>query len=112
MEFSMHGKEKQYHQILAEYFSAQPLFLDDKKEKPNKRKCIEQSFQQTKGEMWEDLSGTLCDLSFIEAKSANGMTYDLINDYSSALRVLPEAKEEAKKGDEQQRRDMLTSSLL
>jgi hypothetical protein len=35
--------------------------------------------------MWTELENTLCDLSFIEAKCAAGMTYDLVADYNAAL---------------------------
>lgn len=54
----MQPKEKQYHKILAEYFTNKPLYLVEA-EKPNIRKLIEQPYQQTKAEMWDKVIKTV-----------------------------------------------------
>src|SRR5207247_668013 len=58
----------------------------ENKRTPNVRKVSELPFQQRRGEIWEELERTLCDLGFIEAKCSAGMTYELIGDYDR-LRV-------------------------
>ena len=60
-----------------------------------------------RGSMWLELETTLCDLRFIAAKCAAGMTYDLVADYDEAVAALPEGREEQEKQrhtDEQLRR--------
>ena len=64
------------------------------KRNPNVRKVSELPYQQTYGEMWNELEYILCDHHFIEAKCSAGMTYDLIHDYNTVLDSLPEAQEE------------------
>lgn len=49
------------------------------------------------GEMWDEVKETLCDLDFIQAKCAAGMTYDLVGVYDMALNSLPEAQKEKQK---------------
>ena len=93
-----------YHSTLARYFEKQERFLDEEKRKPNTRKLVEQPWQQTKAELWDDVTNTLCDLLFIEAKIVNSKTYDLIDDYNTVLKVLPEALEEVIKEEEHQAR--------
>lgn len=91
----MLDKEKRYHQILAEYFVTQPLFFDDvNKEQPNRHKCIEQPYQQTKGEMWDEVTDTLTDLWFVEAKVISGRTSELEDDYQEAITYLPKTLDE------------------
>ncbi|MCD4786010.1 MAG: DUF4062 domain-containing protein [Candidatus Eremiobacteraeota bacterium] len=77
------------HRNLAEYFSS----------RGNKyiRTLSEMPYHQTHGRMWDELEKTLCDLRFIEAKCAGGMTYNLIADYNLALESFPEAQEEIRK---------------
>jgi WD40 repeat protein/ABC-type molybdenum transport system ATPase subunit/photorepair protein PhrA len=93
------GEEKlNKHHSLAKYFVDQPHWVKtDKPRISNFRKMSELPYQQTYGEMWNELESTLCDLLFIEAKCAGGMTYDLITDYNRALDALPEAQEEKQK---------------
>lgn len=43
---------------------------------------------------WDDLEELLTDLKFIESKCAEGMTFELIEDYKNTLNVLPEAQQE------------------
>ena len=75
-----------YHQTLANYFLGKSLYLDKSNNRnPNIRKLIEQPWQQTKTEVWEELEQTLCDLEFIEAKCTAGMAYSLFDDYKIAL---------------------------
>jgi WD40 repeat protein len=84
-----------YYKILSEYYAGKPLYLDESVWKtPNTRKLVEQPWQQTRGENWDDVIDTLCDLYFIEAKCMAGMTFVLINDYHLALEKLPERQTE------------------
>ena len=36
----------------------------------------EQPYQESYGELWDELEKTICDLRFVEAKCAVGMTYE------------------------------------
>ena len=98
-EFLADEAKRKRHERLAQYFRGQDLWIDkdDKKNPPNIRKVSELPYQQTYGELWYEIEQTLCDLHFIEAKCAAGMTYDLIADYTTALDALPEAQEEKQK---------------
>ena len=92
-----------WHGELAEYFMAKSLFLNgENREDPNVRKLIEQPWQLTKCEMWDEVTETLCDLWFLEAKVRAGMIYELQGDYRRALQGLPESQKEAKEEREQQ----------
>ena len=75
--------EKAVHSRLAGYFGAQPHSYGGKAF--NVRKLSELPYQLRKAGMWEQLSETLCDLTFIEAKCAAGLIYELLADYDSAL---------------------------
>ena len=94
-----------YHNILAGYFSAQPLFFDcDLQKKPNIRKCVEQPFQQNKAQQWDEITDTLCNLDFIQAKACARMTYDLVKDFNAVLQVIPDNAENIREENERQRR--------
>jgi WD40 repeat protein len=80
-----------YHTNLACYFTGKPLYLDEPtQKKPNTRKLVEQPWQQTKAELWDEVTETLCNLDFIQAKAAAKLTYELVDDYSSALLKIPD----------------------
>lgn len=85
----MHAKEKHYHNTLAEYFTDQPLFHNDDLAKPNSRKCTEQVYQLTQSQLWDEVTKTLCDLLFLEAKSKAGFVEELQDDYGTALISMP-----------------------
>ncbi|MCX5800590.1 MAG: AAA family ATPase [Candidatus Eisenbacteria bacterium] len=86
------------HEALAGYFGHQPLWIEkEAQENVNLRKMSELPYQQTHGKLWNEIEKTLCDLHFIEAKCAAGMTYDLIGDYGAALDALPEAQGQKRK---------------
>ncbi len=71
----METNSKTYQTNLANYFKDQILFFDGEKQKqPNIRKCVELPWQQTKAELWDDVTETLCNLDFIQAKSAVKLT--------------------------------------
>jgi hypothetical protein len=54
----------EYHNILANYFATKPLYLDEPvSKKPNIRKLVEQPWQQTKAEMWDEVTGTFCNFT-------------------------------------------------
>ncbi len=99
----METKSKTYHTKLANYFKTQSLFFDGEKQKqPNIRKCMEQPWQQTRGELWDAVTETLCDLDFIQSKCAAKNTYDLVNDYNFALKSIPDNAENIRKEKERQ----------
>ncbi len=85
MNINMTLNEHKYHLTLSHYLSAQPLFFDGTlQKKPNIRKCVELPFQQTKAELWDEVTDTLCNLDFIQAKASAKMTYDLVKDFNDA----------------------------
>ena len=86
------------HKNLARYFAGLPLFVDgDKREMPNVHKCIEQPWQETKAEMWENVTETLCDIFFVEAKVKAGLVDGLQGDYEGALKGMAEKEGEERK---------------
>ena len=86
--------EQKYNLTLSHYFSAQPLFFDaDLQKKPHIRKCMELPFQQTKAKLWDEVTNTLCNLDFIQAKACAKMTYDLVKDFNDVLEVIPDNAE-------------------
>ena len=94
-----------YHSILADYFSSKPLYLDEStQKKPSTRKLVELPFQQTNGEMWKEVTDTLCDLEFIQAKAVARMTYVLIQDFNDVLEVIPDNAENLNKEKARQER--------
>ncbi|MDQ1351868.1 MAG: telomerase protein component 1, partial [Acidobacteriota bacterium] len=44
-------------------------------------------------QLWDEIAGVLCDLQFVEAKSAAGLAFELVSDYTAALRCLSEDSE-------------------
>jgi WD40 repeat protein len=103
-----------YYTILANYFSDQPHFFDgDRQKKPNIRKCMEQPRQQTKAELWDEVTETLCNLDFIQAKACAKMTYDLVNDFNTVLQIIPDNAENIREENERQSRmDKYTQDLI
>lgn len=62
------------HRTLARYFGAQPLEITrDGISAPNLRKLAELPYQQTMGELWDDLFATLTNFQFLERKAATGV---------------------------------------
>jgi len=90
-----------YHTILAEYFNKKPLYISEIPiQKPNIRKVVELPFQQTNAGLWDEVTNTLCNLDFIQAKAAAERTFDLIKDFNELLKSIPDNQkfvEEAKK---------------
>jgi WD40 repeat protein len=75
-----------YHTCLAGYFSAKGLYLDKTDQKnPNTRKLVEQPWQQTKAQLWEEVTETICDIFFIEARANAEMLNYQQADYEEAL---------------------------
>lgn len=94
----MNPIKNKYHTLLAEYFTSQPLYLDEKNnEKPNVRKLVEQTRQQTKAEMWDEVIESLCDLWSLNIKVKFGMVYGLVEGcadlHQSKFRELPQTKD-------------------
>jgi WD40 repeat protein len=103
-----------YHTTLSSYFSAQPHFFDgDQQKKPHIRKCMELPFQQTKAQLWDEVTNTLCNLEFIQAKACAKMTYDLVKDFNEVLQEIPDNAENILEENERQARmDKYTRDLI
>jgi len=80
------------------------LYFEQRWTEPSLRALDELPHQLTKGNDWDGLDRVLCDLRFIEAKCAAGMTYDLVHDYDIALDSLPEAQPEKQERPRQEAR--------
>jgi WD40 repeat protein len=104
----------EYHRILALYFDRKPLYLDATiGNKPGIRKVVEQPWQQVQAKMWDEVTNTLCDLDFIQAKAAAKMSYDLVDDYNFALNRIPDNEKNVREEKEWQRRmDRYTRDLI
>jgi len=78
--------KRQRHEVLAQFFGCQPLWMDkDSRKTINLRKLSELPFQQTFGHMWSELESTLTDLKFATVKCIGRMLFDLVRDYDRAL---------------------------
>jgi WD40 repeat protein len=118
----MDNKNTLYNFTLANYFASKPLYLDEPtQKKPNTRKLVEQPWQQTKAailekdneKLWDNITNTLCNLDFIQAKAAAKMTYELINDFNEVLELIPDNSENIRKEKERQARmDKYTQDLI
>ena len=81
-----------YHHNIANYFTSKPLYMDEStQKKPNTRKLVEQPWQQTKAEMWDEVTKTLCNLDFIQAKAVARMSHELVGDFIIILGKIPES---------------------
>ncbi len=107
-------QKNNYHTAIAIYFATKPHFFDgDLQKKPNIRKCSELPWQQTNAKLWDEVTETLCDLNFIQAKACSKQTYDLVKDYHLALDGLPEYQpEKEKERKRQERLDKYTQDLI
>ncbi len=86
-----------YHNIVANYFGASPLFFDyNLQEKPNVRKCMELPYQQMEAEQWQAVTNTLCDFKFLQSKVISRMAFDLVRDFNDVLVKIPENAEKIK----------------
>jgi WD40 repeat protein len=75
------------HRQLAAYFRSP--------ERPDRARALgELVHHHLRGEDWEALEATLCDLDFVAARCAAGQTYGLVAEYEAALLALPEAAAE------------------
>jgi len=85
------GHLKQYfHRALSYYFTGQPLqSATDGLKSPNVRKVSELPYQQTLGQMWDELIGTLTEFTFTIAKCAADKVDELENDYERAVTAIP-----------------------
>lgn len=78
------------HRSIAQY-------LESRWREPYARALDELPHQLTKAEDWMGVERILCDLNFIEAKCAAGMTYSLVTDYDGALeRMADEVRKKVK----------------
>ena len=94
-----------FHISLSGYFANKPLYLDEPaQKKPNIRKLVEQPWQETKAEMWDEATDTLCNLDFIQAKAANKLTFELVTDINDILEVIPDNTENIREEKARQKR--------
>ena len=94
------------HRELADFFEAQPLWQGRGEGRAaNTRAVDELPWQRIAAEDWEGLERTLTDLEFVEAKTAAGLTYELVHDYTDGLGALPELH--AERQQERQREAQL-----
>ncbi|MCK4942815.1 MAG: ATP-binding protein, partial [Candidatus Aminicenantes bacterium] len=94
------------HRHLSQYFGEQSLFVEKGEEKTaNLRKISELPYQQTSGQLWEEIYETLTDFEFLEAKCTHTSVtttgkgedlkkiysgvYELMEDYRTALDKFP-----------------------
>jgi len=103
-----------FHRNLAKYFERKPLYLDESaRKKPNTRKLVELPWQQTRAKMWDEVTKTLCNLDFIQAKAAVKMTYELVTDFNAVLLVIPGNKKNiSKEKGRQDRLDKYAQDLI
>jgi NACHT domain- and WD repeat-containing protein len=93
------GLRQKRHKELAGFFAGKRLLI--KETTPliaNIRVCDELPWLLTKGEDWDTLTNTLCNLDFIQAKAAAKMTYELVNDFNAALEVIPDNQDAIREG--------------
>ena len=78
------GQGTELHRRLSDYFERQPhhLSADSDRAALNYRKLSELLYHQAEAGSWAAYEATLCDLTFVEAKCAAGMLFDLIADGS------------------------------
>jgi hypothetical protein len=94
-----------YNASLGRYFQSKPLYLDKAEhKKPYVRKLMEQPWQMTQAGMWDEVTESLCNLDFIQAKAAARFTYELVDDFNKVLEVIPENAENVRKERERQAR--------
>jgi WD40 repeat protein len=86
---------KQWHEMLADYFNRLPLWQQSSdeniavtKRQPVVRRAAELTYHLLHAQAWGQLESTLCDLRFIEAKCAAGMTYDLVLDFENSITTM------------------------
>ncbi len=106
--------QTKYNKNLAGYFSGKPLYLDglDHK-KPHVRKLMELPWQMTEAAMWDEVTETLCNLDFIQAKAAAKLTYELVDDFNMVLEVIPDNAENVKQERQRQARmEKYTQDLI
>lgn len=82
----MNFEKRKYTNTLAGYFGCKPLYLDEPNQtKPNIRKLAEQPWHQTKSQLWKEVTETLCDVFFIEARAKAKMLDLQQEEYSEVL---------------------------
>lgn len=97
------GFSMKYNHQLSNYFSHKPLYLDgDNQKNPYIRKLMEQPWQMTQAGMWDEVTETLCNLDFIQAKAAAKLTYDLVDDFNMTLNIIPDNAENMRIENEHQ----------
>jgi telomerase protein component 1 len=104
-KYLQNGEEVKWHQILAKFMEDQQLRIGVQKQKekqtlqPNIRKLREQSWQETKGELWKELEDTLTSLDYIETKCEAELKFELVEDYNIAQQAWPGNEEQKNKED-------------
>ena len=57
-----------------------------------------------KHELWDEVTETLCNLDFIQAKAVAKMTYDLVRDFNDVFELIPDNAENIKQEKARQTR--------
>ncbi len=72
-----------YHNTLAEYYENTLLYLDEKEERPDVRKVVEQPYQEALSEKWTHIADkTLSHFPFLMAKTKADMVEGILDDYA------------------------------
>lgn len=90
----MQPSSLKYHNTLAQYYNNQPLWFDDKMEKPNARKCMELPWQHAMLDNWDEVTDTLCDIIFIEANAKANLFSSLKTLFEFALSQTQHSKKD------------------
>jgi WD40 repeat protein len=79
------------HPILANYFEREPLYADEREERPNVRKVAEQPYQQTLSAQWHNsVDQSLANFSFLMAKAKASMVDGILEDYQLTFTHAPQ----------------------
>jgi WD40 repeat protein len=71
-----------WHRILADYFKELPIYPGPNRLHENRHKLSEQPYHQAQAELWDDLSATLTNFGFLEAKVESISLAELVTDYA------------------------------
>jgi hypothetical protein len=73
---------------------------------------MEQPWQQTRAELWDEVTDTLCNLDFIQAKAVAKMTFDLVRNFNDVLGVIPDNAENIRQEKARQERMIIFPTRL
>lgn len=98
-------KKLKKHAMLADYFAGKRwLIKEDAPLIANIRKCDELPWQRIQSDDWDAVVNTLCDLDFVQAKAAAKLTYEMVDDFNTALKLIPDNEKNVRQERERQAR--------